>query len=60
MVDFEPIDDWKLGKNDLESMFVDYFQDEADMYKEILETALVATQYEVSCEGFVPDVCKDD
>ena len=25
MAEFEPVDDWKLGKNDLESMFVDYF-----------------------------------
>ncbi len=23
MVDFEPMDDWKLGENDLESMFVE-------------------------------------
>ena len=25
MVDFEPVDAWKLGENDLESMFIDYF-----------------------------------
>ena len=25
MAEFEPVDAWKLGKNDLESMFVDYF-----------------------------------
>ena len=25
MAEFEPVDAWKLGKNDLKSMFVDYF-----------------------------------
>ncbi len=30
------------------------------MYEDRLETALVATQYKVSCEGFALDVCKDD
>ncbi len=59
MVDFEPVDAWKLGKNYLESMFVDYFRDEADVYEDQLETALVTMQYEVSCKGFSPDVCKD-
>ncbi len=30
------------------------------MYEDQLETALVTTQYEVSREGFSPDVCKDE
>ena len=47
MVDFKPVDAWKFGKNDLESMFVDYFWDEADLYESQLETSLVTTQYEV-------------
>ncbi len=25
MAEFKPVDAWKLGKNDLESMFVNYF-----------------------------------
>ncbi len=60
MVDFEPVDAWKLGKNDLESMFVDYFRDETDVYKDQLETTLVTTEYEVLHKGFSPDVCKDE
>ena len=56
MVNFEPMDAWKLGKNDLELMFVDCFRDEADVYEDRLETALVTTQYEVSCKGFAPNV----
>ncbi len=60
MVDFEPMDAWKLGENDPESMLVDYFGDEADVYEDRLETALVATKYKVSYNGFVTDACKDD
>ncbi len=60
MVDFEPMDAWKLVKNDLESMFVDYFWDEADVYEYRLENALVETQYKVSYKGFAPNSCKDN
>ncbi len=48
MADFRPIEAWKLGKNDLELMFVDYFQNEADVYEDRLETILVASQYKVT------------
>ncbi len=47
MAAFEPVDAWKLVKNDLELMFVDYFWDEADIYVDELETALFVTQYKV-------------
>ena len=52
MAEFEPVDAWKLGKNDLKSMFVDYFRDETDDYVDNLETAMFAAQYEVSRKGF--------
>ncbi len=59
-MDFKTMDAWKLGKNYLEPMFVDYSQDETDAYVERLKTTLVATQYKVLWKGFVTDVCKDD
>ncbi len=59
MEDFKPVDAWKLGENDLESMFVDYFRDETDVYEDKLETALVTTQYNVSRKGFSHGMCKD-
>ncbi len=59
-IDHAPVDAWKLGKNDLESMFIDYFRDESDVYEVQLETALATVQYEVSCKGFSPGVCEDE
>ncbi len=60
MAEFKRIYAWKLGKNDLESMFVDYSWDAADVYADRLETKVAATQYEVSCKGFATNACKDD
>ncbi len=47
MAEFEPVDAWKLGENDLESMFVEYFWYETDAYVDNLETSLFTMQYEV-------------
>ena len=46
---------WRLGQNDLESMFIDYFRNEDDEYADQLDTALLAGQHEIACEGFTDD-----
>ena len=59
MAEFEPTEAWRLGRNDLQSMFLDYFRSEDDEHLGKLNTAVTATQYEVLREGLTTEFRQD-
>ena len=51
---------WKLGAKDLESMFLNYFQNKEDEFISKVEMTEVAVGYEMACKGLSEPVSFDD